>query len=333
MAVQEAELVLPEHSDLKNEFMSTDSDQPPKPELICKPDNKQRHVKLRNSTTKSDIESDSGVESVNSHQFQNSPPLYSPNGVYSKPLTSPSTHHYSVDPVVNDKKSTEIPNLTSMQTTKGLQINDSDNSCLVQTSYYDFKTNELDSINDIESNFPGVFGHCSNGELPTFSDIIEAETLNLFGNDDPSSSINHFASDNSTNNSLQISSSKNNDREFDAGQCLETPRWNGYTHSEKQANCVDSIASKKSSGSEMDSVPIETPSVDLPVSKDSSNMVLSKNLKSAQSNDNQDVLNKTIESGRSYRSCRKLTLKRKQGNEDVSDIIESKRKSHRPRKR
>ena len=208
MAVQEAELVLPEPTDLKNEFMSTNSDHGPKPEIICKPGNKQIHVKLRNSTTKSDIESDSGVESVNSHQFQNSPPLYSPNGLYSKPLTSPSTHHYSVDAVVNDKKSTEVLNLTPIQNPKGPQINNSDNSCLVQTSYYDFKANELDSINDIESNFPGVFGHCSNGELPTFSDIIEAETLNLFGNDDPSSSINHFASDNNTNNSLPISSSK-----------------------------------------------------------------------------------------------------------------------------
>ena len=118
MAVQEAELVLSEPTDLKNLFMSTNSDHGPKPELICKPGNKQIHVKLRNSTTKSDIESDSGVESVNSHQFQNSPPLYSPNGLYSKPLTSPSTHHYSVDPVVNDKKSTEILNLTSIQNPK-----------------------------------------------------------------------------------------------------------------------------------------------------------------------------------------------------------------------
>ena len=97
LAVQEAELVLPEPSDLQSGYPLSNSNSITHTAKIhnTNDDRNPNTIRPRNSTTRSDIESDSGIESINSdlqrHQFQNSP-LYSPIGMYPKNHTSTSPY-------------------------------------------------------------------------------------------------------------------------------------------------------------------------------------------------------------------------------------------------
>ena len=93
IAVHEAELVLPESSDNSVDLLSACLN--PITTTAKMHNNVEQTIssKQTNSTTRSDIESDSGIESINSdlqrQQFQASP-LYSPIGMCGKTFTSPS---------------------------------------------------------------------------------------------------------------------------------------------------------------------------------------------------------------------------------------------------
>ena len=184
LAVQDAELVVPESSD-SNYFLQN-------PNIFSKAENvndsepQNNSARVRNSTTRSDIESDSGVESVNSHHFQNSP-LYSPMQSSYKNYTSPSPSA-GIIPHEKEERNGEfdastkgyLNNSITKQNTLSRRAFE---AVFSSNSNFNNKSIQLDSLSTIESNFPEVFGGSTQGDMPSFSDMIEAETLKLFGDD------------------------------------------------------------------------------------------------------------------------------------------------------
>ena len=213
--VQDAEIVVPEFSE--SDYFSPNPNSIPKTEKEGISDAQGYNVRLRNSTTRSDIESDSGVESVNSHHFQNSP-MYSPMQAQNKTYTSPSPSA-SLQPLERDDVNGEN-NIVTKQSVNVRQPKQtsSGNPGFEPPSFIsntDYKNNHLDSINAIESNFPDVFGGSAHGEMPSFSDMIEAETLKLFGDDNGTINCaeNNFSPNkcNSNDNSASPNSQKCSD--------------------------------------------------------------------------------------------------------------------------
>ena len=201
LAVQEAELVLPESSDGQMHLFSPHSNQILQAAKIHNSGDQNIHCKPRSSFTRSEIESDSGVESINSdlqrHHLQNSP-VYSPVGTYANPPSSSSSSYHIPETIQNrtENSITEKHFSTSQPNQKPITASES----LVPSSLV--PTMDLQAINDIESNFPDVFGHASDCQLQSFSDLIEAETLQLFGTVDPTNTpTNHIPSVNSTKSS------------------------------------------------------------------------------------------------------------------------------------
>ena len=220
IAVQEAEFVLSESPDNHGLPLSNHVTNAPK---IHNNESENGNIKPKTSATRSDIESDSGIESINSdlqrHQFQSSP-LYSPIAIYPKNYASPASSSHLLqeatpENIGNANIVSEAPSLNSFQRPKVTKINENFGApSFISNLDNEFQTDQIETINDIESNFPDVFGNSANGDLLSFSDIIEAETLKLFGSDDPNTGVNNVLSDNSTKNSLPVSIPQNNSSEM-----------------------------------------------------------------------------------------------------------------------
>ena len=234
LAVQSAELVVPESLETSYFLPNTNVMSSNEKQEIS--DSQNYSGQLRNSTTRSDIESDSGVESVNSHHFQNSP-LYSPMQTINKNYTSPSPSTI----MINHERD-EVSGESNLSAKEPLNVQKSKQSTVSSLGFEaptflsntDYKTNHLDSINTIESNFPDVFGGSNQNEMPSFSDMIEAETLKMFGDQSEGA---HY-SDNTFSSNVCTSDTTNDKSKISIStKCTDTKSpINGHFPSEPNYN-------------------------------------------------------------------------------------------------
>ena len=174
-------------------------------------DNRTQNIsKGSNSTIKTDIESDSGVESTISDQRQqfHSSPLCSPIANGGKTFTPPSNN-------VTENQ-TNNANTAHIGIDGHLVIPQQNVHSPISQKYKSSISTAVDSthnedycieFNYIESDFPAISVQQSNGELAYFSVIIEAETSKLFESDNSISSkpikTNDFTKENSTSSETE----------------------------------------------------------------------------------------------------------------------------------
>lgn len=232
LAVQSAELVVPES--LETSYFLPNTNAMSSNEKHDVSDSQNYSGQLRNSTTRSDIESDSGVESVNSHHFQNSP-LYSPMQTINKNYTSPSP-----STVMINHERDEVSGESNLSNKEPLNVQKSKQSTISSLDFEaptfltntDYKTNHLDSINTIESNFPDVFGASNQNEMPSFSDMIEAETLKMFGDQSGGA---HYSDNSFSSNVCTADVTNNKSKNSMSSKCTDTKSpINGYSATESE---------------------------------------------------------------------------------------------------